>query len=275
MPEATPPPPKPENTAAPPKTLPSDPVLREKRAITRRSFAVAGISAALGISGWQWLRSRELEDGIPWPLRRMLRFNERLASAYFDTTRLAPTFPPSLATEPRVNGEIGFSGPVEQWKLAIDSPGIPLRSLGLAEIKALPRQEMITELKCIEGWSTPVRWTGARLIDLATTYHLGTRSGNAPDPKKPDDLIHYVGIETPDKKYYVGLDVASAFHPQTLLCYEMDSKPLTPQHGGPLRLVIPVKYGIKNIKRIGTITFSNIRPRDYWAERGYDWYAGH
>jgi len=36
----------------------------------------------------------------------------------------------------------------------------------------------------------------------------------------------------------------------------------------------PVKYGIKNLKRIGKIDFSASRPKDYWAERGYDWYAG-
>jgi len=44
--------------------------------------------------------------------------------------------------------------------------------------------------------------------------------------------------------------------------------------GAPLRLVTTVKYGIKSIKRIGTITFADERPRDFWAERGYDWYAG-
>ncbi len=81
--------------------------------------------------------------------------------------------------------------------------------------------------------------------------------------------------ETPDREYYVGLDMASALHPQTLLCYEMDGRPLTPDHGAPLRLVIPVKYGIKNLKRIGTIRFADVRPADYWAERGYDWYSGH
>ena len=75
--------------------------------------------------------------------------------------------------------------------------------------------------------------------------------------------------------YYVGLDIESALHPQTLLCYAMDDRPLSLGHGAPLRLVIPVKYGIKNIKRIGTIRFTDERPADYWAERGYDWYAGH
>ena len=67
---------------------------------------------------------------------------------------------------------------------------------------------------------------------------------------------------------------ASALHPQTLLCYEMNGKPLEEKHGAPLRLVIPVKYGIKNIKLITRIAYSVHRPVDYWAEQGYDWYAG-
>jgi DMSO/TMAO reductase YedYZ molybdopterin-dependent catalytic subunit len=88
-------------------------------------------------------------------------------------------------------------------------------------------------------------------------------------------MTEYVRMETPDRTYYVGIDADSVLHHQTLLCYEMNGRPLVPEHGAPLRLVIPVKYGIKNIKRIGTIEFTNKRPDDYWAERGYDWYSGH
>src|SRR6516162_1481536 len=110
MPEATPPP--------PPQP---DPVIREKRAITRRAFAVAGIAAALGVGSWKWVRTREPEDGIPWPLRRMLRFNERLASSYFNPSRLAPTFPAGVAAEPRVNGDIGQEGPVGGWSLLVEN----------------------------------------------------------------------------------------------------------------------------------------------------------
>ena len=131
---------------------------------------------------------------------------------------------------------------------------------------------MTTELKCIEGWSTVVHWAGARLADLAALTGLATRSGR---PEDPGNLLGYVSMETPDAAYYVGLDMASALHPQTLLCYEMDGEPLTTDHGAPLRLVIPVKYGIKSLKQIGTIRFTDERPADYWAERGYDWYAGH
>ena len=81
-------------------------------------------------------------------------------------------------------------------------------------------------------------------------------------------------METPDRGYYVGLDMESALHPQTLLAYELYGAPLTWPHGAPLRLAIPVKYGVKNIKRIGAIRYTNVRPADFWAEQGYDWYAG-
>lgn len=81
-------------------------------------------------------------------------------------------------------------------------------------------------------------------------------------------------MRTPDAQYYVGLDAKSAMHPQTLLCYERNGQPLEDEHGAPLRLVIPVKYGIKNIKRIGSIRYTDLRPKDYWAEQGYDWFAG-
>ena len=248
------------------------------RRLSRRGFAVGGVAALLlaGFAGWKWLVTRREEDGLPWPLRRVLRFNERLAQATFRTSSQAPEFPRSAAQEPRVNGQIGLDPAIalSDWRLrVIGAPGESrARLFRLEEIKALPRVEMTTELKCIEGWSTVVHWAGARLADLAAKTGLATRSGRQEDKQ---DLLRYAALETPDREYYVGLDIASALHPQTLLCYEMNGAPLTPKHGAPLRLVIPVKYGIKNLKQIGTIRFTDVRPADYWAERGYDWYAGH
>jgi DMSO/TMAO reductase YedYZ molybdopterin-dependent catalytic subunit len=234
------------------------------------------VAALTGLAGWRWLVTRSEEDGLPWPLRRFLRLNEGLARAAFRESRTAPEFPRSAARQPRVNGQIGLDTAIDSaaWRLRVIGPSGEggARLFRLDEIQALPRVEMTTELKCIEGWSAVVHWTGARLADLAAQTGLVTRSGRRDDP---EDLLQYVALETPDAAYYVGLDMASALHPQTLLCYEMGGQPLTPDHGAPLRLVIPVKYGIKSLKQIGTIRFSDHRPADYWAERGYDWYAGH
>lgn len=252
-------------------------VERVMRSKSRRSFLVLGISAAAGFAGWEWIRTRPQVGGVPYPLRRVLEFNEALAQGYFKGRRLAPTFPRELAREPRVNGNEGLNSEFDPltWQLQVMGTGEP-RSLTIDEVTRLPRVEMTTELKCIEGWSVIVNWAGCRLSDFAAEYKPATRSGTAPDVRnRPDDLVRYVSLETPDREYYVAMDMPSALHPQTLLCYEMNGAPLPIEHGGPLRLVTTVKYGIKSIKRIGRITFTDERPADFWADRGYDWYAGH
>jgi DMSO/TMAO reductase YedYZ molybdopterin-dependent catalytic subunit len=177
----------------------------------------------------------------------------------------------------RFNGGIGLAPPrsTARWSLEVESGPGRVRHFSLADVRALPRTSVVTELKCIEGWSQVLSWSGAAFRDFLIRCGLGTRSGRPPDPDGGrEDLYRYVSLETPEGGYYVGLDMESALQPQTLLCYEMGGRPLSPAHGAPLRLAIPVKYGIKNIKRIGRIRFSDERPRDYWAERGYDWYAG-
>lgn len=254
-------------------------VRRRMSRMTRRSFAVGAVAAAAGVVGWRWLISRPMEDGMAWPFRRVLEQNEELASAYFSPARLSPTFRPAEVTRARVNGHLGLTPDIDPaaWRLRIEgtADGNPV-DLTLDQIRSLPRAEMITELRCIEGWSTIVHWAGARLSDLMKLHPPATRDGSPPDvASHPGKLVPYISLETPGQAYYVGLDMASAIHPQTLLAYEMNGQPLNWHHGAPLRLAIPVKYGIKNIKRIGTLRYSAVRPPDYWAKQGYDWYAGH
>lgn len=249
------------------------------RSLSRRSLLWSAVYLAGVYGGVRWLASRRDLDGVPWPFRRALGATESVWSDAFPRDRLVPTYPESRIDAERQNGDEGLSDDFDpsQWSLAVE--GVfghddPL-SLSLEEIQKLPQVEMVTELFCIEGWSVVQKWKGARFVDFAAKYPPNTSSGDAPDVMgKPDDLVPYVGMETPDGGYYVGLDMASALHPQTLLCWEMNGKPLAPEHGAPLRLVIPVKYGVKNIKRIGTIRYAAERPKDYWAEQGYDWFCG-
>ena len=235
----------------------------ELQRLTRRGFLTMGVAAGAGFATWKWLRTRERIDGVAWPFRRVLEANESLSRGYFSTARLSPNFRPSDISRARVNGRLGLTTPLDldAWRLRIEGAA-QLLMLTMDDIRALPVHEMITELRCIEGWSTIVQWRGARLADLMNKYPPADRPG-------------FVSLETPDRGYYVGLDLESAIHPQTLLAWEMNGQPLPPLHGAPLRLAIPVKYGIKNIKLIGTIRYTNVRPADFWAERGYDWYAGH
>jgi hypothetical protein len=236
---------------------------RELKRLTRRGFLTAAVAAGLGYGGWKWLRTRPREGDAPWPLRRMLEANESLARAYFSESRLSPQFRESDLTRVRINGRQGLKSPIDldAWRLKVEGASTTA-SLTIDDLRQFPRRTMITELRCIEGWSIIVQWSGVRLADLMEKF---------PPPRLP----RYVALETPDRGYYVGLDIESALHPQTLLAYEINGSPLPLLHGAPLRLIIPVKYGIKSIKRIGTIRFTDIRPADFWGERGYDWYAGH
>ena len=234
----------------------------EIRRKTRRDFLIGGVAAAAGFGGWRWLKTAPQDNQLSRPLRRVLEFNERVDRVVFSPRHLAPTFSPMLAREPKPNGDIGIDDDdfdPSTWKLDVEGAeeGGPFT---LAAIQALPKIEMVTQLNCIEGWTQVVHWAGVRFSDFVA--------------KVVPKTMKYVGMETPDGDYYVGLDGDSAMHPQTMLCYEMNGQPLALNHGAPLRLVIPVKYGIKNLKRIGTIRFTNERPADYWAEQGYDWYAG-
>ncbi len=252
---------------------------KQMSAMSRRGFFVGGAAALLGIFGWRWMPDETKTNLI----RRTFEFNERVSQLFYSPRRLATEFPEARVTMPaRFNGAEGLDEVVDlaAWRLNVS--GLAGRTddlvITLDDIKNLPRTEMITEFKCIEGWSTIVHWAGVRFSDFAAKYAPKNRDGSTGDvANRPQDLPRYVSMTTPDEKYYVAWDMPAILHPQTLLAYEMNGAPLTNEHGAPLRLASPTKYGIKQIKRIGRIEFTDERPRDYWGgpEYGYDWYAGH
>jgi DMSO/TMAO reductase YedYZ molybdopterin-dependent catalytic subunit len=238
---------------------------RRLKAKTRRSFLLGGGAALVGFGFYRWVTSAEDVDEVPWPQRRVLDFNGKLSHAYLSDGHLMPTYSLQQVGGVKPNGDIGMAQPLDgkDWHMDVthERTGKQAR-FTLADIKALPKVEMITKFCCIEGWSGIGHWGGARFSDF-TRHFL-----------ESDAVPPYVYMATADEDYYVGLDTKSALHPQTLLAYEQDGKPLEERRGAPLRLVIPVKYGIKNIKRIGLIKYMDSKPGDYWAEEGYDWFAG-
>lgn len=259
-------------------SLPSiDTEAQRMKQISRRSFMVAAAGGLAAFGAWEFVKTATPVDGMPWPLRRILGMNERLAKGLSSPHRLSREYPVSEAQMPRFNGELGLEDEIPRnWRLKVI--GLAAREpifLSLDDIRKLPRVDVVTQLHCIEGWSVVVHWAGARLSDLVARFPVATSNvslltGNRPNSK----TARYVSAATPNENYYVSLDIQSALHPQTLLCYELNGQPLTPEHGAPLRLSVPVKYGIKSLKRLGTLRFVNKRPSDYWGQEGYDYYAG-
>ena len=245
--------------------LTTDQQIRRK---TIKAFVGFGVASLVPFGVWKWINASPYLNNTLAPLRKTLEFNEKLTGKLLADSHLAPTF--SLSQVPkkvRVNGLEGLFSPLDKdYKVKIES-GDNKFEVTLDELKALPKQEIIFEFKCIEGWSQIQHWAGVRFVDVMNHYKIGQ--------KDAENLYQYVGMETPDDKYYVGIDMPSAVHPQTILAYEMNGKPLIDKkHGSPLRLIIPVKYGYKSLKRVGVIKFSDTRPKDYWALFGYDYFAG-
>jgi DMSO/TMAO reductase YedYZ molybdopterin-dependent catalytic subunit len=245
-----------------------DAKIKRRRFIAFGSFIVLG-SAAFG--GWKWLANSPLESptataGAKAPLRKALNKTELAFRRLFSRDHLVRTYPKEMAVKSvRVNGDVGMPDGFkpESWKLQVVKSATEALTLTMADIQALPKTELIYDFKCVEGWDEIQHWAGVKFSDFIDHYKLDKQAA-----------MEYVGFATEDKKYYIGVDMPSALHPNTLLAYELNDKPLPIGNGAPLRLIIPVKYGIKNLKRIATITFSNQRPPDYWAELGYDYYSG-
>ena len=242
--------------------------------IKRRSFIAFGSFALLqgtAYLGWRKLYTSPNEvatvtAGTHKPLRRALNQSELFFRRLFSNNHLVRTYPKQMAAKKvRYNSDIGLTGKFDPaaWTLQIVRAPGDILSITIDELKALPKTEIVFDFKCVEGWDQIQHWAGVKFADVVAHYKLDKLAA-----------MDYVGMATPDKQYYVGLDTPSAMHPQTLLAYEMNDQPIPLNHGAPLRLIIPVKYGIKNLKRIATISFSNTRPPDYWAEQGYDYYSG-
>lgn len=206
-----------------------------------------------------------------------------------DRKALAREFAPAdIRMDFRANGTINpgdadyralLANGFADWRLVIDGLVERPLSLGLADLRAAPGRTQITRHDCVEGWSSIGQWTGARLADLLD------RAGLKPEARYlvfhcADTLDPGAAARDEDGRYYESIDLIDAYHPQTILAYEMNGAPLTVRHGAPLRLRVERQLGYKHAKylmRIEAVAgFAHIRggKGGFWEDRGYEWYAG-
>jgi DMSO/TMAO reductase YedYZ molybdopterin-dependent catalytic subunit len=226
---------------------------------SRRELLKLAPALALGAFALPGLRPRLLRAGVAfsdWMSEKTFR-PAHLARTY-DQADVVPfdRFPYNWydVLEP----EIDFANWRLEVKGAVAHPG----AYTLDQIKALPKLVQNTRHVCVEGWDVVGRFGGARLGDFLTMVGADRGAG-------------FVAVTCADD-YYESLEMASARHPQTLLCYEMYDQPLDRGHGAPLRLQMPTKLGYKQAKYLMTLTVTGVLGpyRSYWGDQGYSWYGG-
>ncbi len=193
-------------------------------------------------------------------------FSDWASSLMFRRSHLAPIFEDSEVTPFNkfpINGydvddpEVDF----DRWSLTVTGSVQKPGDYKLEQIKTLPKVTQNTRHVCVEGWDVIGRFGGVRLSDFLQMIGAATSA-------------RFVYVECADD-YYESLDMATALHPQTLLCYEMYGQPLTRQHGAPLRLTIPTKIGYKQAKYLTDLKVTNILERvGYWEDQGYSSFYG-
>ncbi|MFC3051720.1 molybdopterin-dependent oxidoreductase [Kordiimonas pumila] len=157
------------------------------------------------------------------------------------------------------------------WRLAVDGMVERPLSLKLDDIKSMPARSQITQHNCDEGWSAVGQWKG---VPLATILMM---AGLKPDTRF---IIFHCSDGDGKNYYYESIDLFDAFHPQTILAYEMNGEPLPVQHGAPIRLRVELQIGYKNAKYIERIEAANTLRHvgkgggGYWEDKGFQWYAG-
>lgn len=211
--------------------------------------------------------------GKEWLLNRALRIDDDVAEALYSQNRLVPTYTKSQITplKNNYNGATPDPSYIPEWHLSLDglASGITV-SLNIENLLArFHIREQITRLVCVEGWSAIAWWSGISFDDLLHVYPPMSQARWA----RIESSVNLDAQGNPDP-YFISLDLPTARHPQTLLATHFNGRPLTVDHGAPLRLAVPVKLGLKNIKAITRIAYVAEQPTDYWAERGYSRFDG-
>ncbi len=134
-------------------------------------------------------------------------------------------------------------------------------------VRRLPLEERLYRHRCVEAWAMAVPWTGIPMrafLDLVEPLS-GARYVRFVSFYRPEEAIGQRDASYP-WPYYEGLTIEEARNELTLLATGIYGKPLPPQHGAPIRLVVPWKYGYKSIKSIVKIEFVARQPRTFWND---------
>jgi DMSO/TMAO reductase YedYZ molybdopterin-dependent catalytic subunit len=260
--------------------------MKREAGLTRRQILarVGAGGASLALAGCDRLSNAPESRSVLEAAESLTRVAQRALLAPRDA--LAPEYGPAdISPGFKPNGSVDPDDPdyvkardehFVNWKLDVGGLVEKPMQLSLAELRQLPARAQITRHDCVEGWSCIGKWKGALL------GHILSQAGLKPTARYIAFYCADALEQTLDGtgQYYETIDLVDAFHPQTILAYEMNDAPLPVAHGAPLRLRVERQLGYKMAKfvmRIEAISsFANMGrgKGGFWEDRGYEWYAG-
>jgi DMSO/TMAO reductase YedYZ molybdopterin-dependent catalytic subunit len=256
--------------------------------VNRRRFLTGATlgASALALSGCKILDSLNDYDN---PLRNLMEGANGVtyrAQRLVSGDKLAPEFTKAdIRQSQRSNGTINpqdadyqalAAGGFADWRLNVQGAVENPLTLTLADLQSRPARTQITRHDCVEGWSCIAEWTGVQLSRILAEAK----------PKPEARFAIFYCHDTLENslsgavKYYESIDLLDANHPQTILAYGLNGSALPISNGAPLRLRVERALGYKMAKYVHTIELASILPAfgkghgSYWADKGYDWYAG-
>jgi DMSO/TMAO reductase YedYZ molybdopterin-dependent catalytic subunit len=211
-------------------------------------------------------------QGLTQSMQRLVIDRGALAREY-DAADMSPVFRTNgnvmpASTAYRAHAASGFA----DWRLVVDGLVTRPLSLSLDRIRRLPARTQITRHDCVEGWSAIGQWTGLPLRLLLQGAGLRQQARY---------IVFHCADDFGGIPYYESIDLIDAFHPQTLLAWAMNDRPLEVGHGAPLRLRVERQLGYKQAKyvmrveAVASLAGIGLGKGGYWEDRsGYQWYAG-
>ena len=252
------------------------------RILTRRQMLLHGSSAFGGLllAGCDRLsnapsfgRVLDSAEGLTYRTQRLVLGHRALARE-FSESDLSPVFRSNGTSDPdtaayRKLRENQFA----DWRLAVGGLVARPLQLSLVNLRAMRSRTQINRHDCVEGWSAIGQWTG---VPLGSVLNMAQVLSHA------RYVVFYCAdsLDSDSDPYYESVDLIDALHPQTILAYDLNGKPLPVPNGAPLRLRVERQLGYKHAKylmRIDAVQrLEHIRggKGGYWEDRGYEWYAG-
>ena len=246
--------------------------------LPRRDFlrlgTAAGVTSLVAACGWDGgslvPKLAAVSRFNDWVGEKVLLSGHRLAKQYPTSMRTVdfPTYFVHRDSDGRAVPPVP-SQP-EAWGLDVMGEVKQPTRFTMEMLQSLPPITYTVKHHCVEGWTAIGTWTG---VPFSTVANL----------VQPTERARYVRFDTFDAAprsnggttpYYNGWDLKSAMHPQTILAWGFNDRPLPPGHGGPLRVYSPIKLGYKLTKYLTRVTFTTEKPGGYWEDMGYPWLGG-